>query len=88
MAHLDEMALFLYDEFDVNVSEATVWRCLHRLGWSRKNMKKIAKQRNQDLRNRWHIRLHGWRADQLIFLDESAACERTGKISILIVRPD
>lgn len=42
-------------------------------------MRKIAQQRNQDLRNSWFVRLAGWRADQLIFLDESAACERTGK---------
>lgn len=42
MAYLDEMAWFLYDEFDVTVDESTIWRCLHRLGWSRKNMRKIA----------------------------------------------
>jgi len=78
MAYLDEMVWFLFDEFDLVTDEATVWRCLHRLGWSRKNIRKIAKQRNQDLRDRWFVRLSGWRADQLIFLDESAACERTG----------
>lgn len=79
MAYLNEMAWFLYNEFEVTIDESTIWRCLQRLGWSRKNMRKIAQQRNQDLRNSWFVRLAGWRADQLIFLDESAACERTGK---------
>ena len=78
MAYLDEMAWFLYDEFDVTVDEPTIWPYLHRLGWSRKNMRKIAQQRNQDLRNACFVRLAGWRAEQLIFLDESAACDRTG----------
>lgn len=79
MAYLDEMAWFLYDEFNVTLDESTIHRALHRLGWSRKNMRKIARQRNQDPRNAWFVRLTGWRADQLIFLDESAACERTGE---------
>ena len=85
MAYLDEMAWFLYDEFDVTVDETTISRCLQRLGWSRKNMRKIAKQRNEDLRNAWSVRLTGWRADQLIFLDESAVCERTGKRARLLL---
>ena len=83
MAYLDEMAWFLFDEFDILVDEVTVWRALHRFGWSRENMWKIAKQRNQDFRNRWMVQLGGWRADQLIFLDESAANERTGMKSFV-----
>jgi transposase len=34
-------------------------------------------QRNQPLRNDWMQRLSEWIAEQLIFLDESVACERT-----------
>ncbi len=41
-------------------------------------MVRQAAQRNQSLRNGWMQRLGGWTAEQLIFLDESAACERTG----------
>ena len=74
------MAFFLLDEFDVQVSEATVWRALTRLSWSRKKYRKIAKERNQELRDHWFTKLSDWRADQLVFLDESAACERTGEI--------
>jgi len=78
MAYLDEMAYFLLDEYGVAVDEVTVWKCLHRLGWSRKIQRKVARERNQTLRNAWFVKLGRWRADQLIFLDESAACERTG----------
>lgn len=80
MAYLDEMAHFLLDEFGLAVDESTVWRALRRLGWSRKIQRKVARERNQELRNAWLVKIAGWRADQLIFLDESAACERTGTV--------
>jgi len=83
MAYLDEMAYFLLDEYGVDVDEVTVWKCLHRLGWSRKIQRKVARERNQTLRNAWFVKLGRWRADQLIFLDESAACERTGVFQAL-----
>lgn len=80
MSYLDKMALFLLDEYGLIVDETTVWRALHRLGWTRKIQRKVARERNQTLRNAWFVKLGGWRADQLIFLDESAACERTGEV--------
>ena len=40
-------------------------------------MIKAAKERNQEARDDWFKRLSGWRADQLVFVDESAANERT-----------
>ena len=83
MAYLDELSYFLLDEWELDVDDATVWRALHRLSWTRKASRKIARQRNQDLRNRWFsAKLPNWRAEQLIFLDESAACERTGERSL------
>ena len=77
-AYLDEMCWFLFDEFDISVSESTVCRALQRLSWTRKKAKRIAAQQCQTLRDDWMFRLGGWTADQLVFLDESAACERTG----------
>ena len=53
MAYLDELSYFLLDEWELDVDDATVWRALHRLSWTRKASRKIARQRNQDLRNRW-----------------------------------
>ena len=78
MAYLDELRYHLYDSFEILIDESTVWRTLRRLGWSRKRLRRIARQRNQQLRDGWFAKLSQWRADQLIFLDESAACERTG----------
>lgn len=74
----DEMSWFLWDEFQLVVVESTISRALKKLGWNRKKAVRIAKQRNQLLRDEWMTRLGGWRADQLVFLDESAAYERTG----------
>ena len=80
-AYLDEMAYFLFDEYELLVDEATVYRALKRLGWSRKVNRKVAAQRNIHLRSRWLMtKLPQYRADQLIFLDESAACERIGEL--------
>ena len=83
MAYCDEMAYFLFDEFYLRVDETTVLRALQPLGWSRKKYRKIARQRSEELRIRWlTVKLPQWRANQRIFLDESAACERTGKVSV------
>ena len=79
MSYLDELVYMLFDEYGLIVDESTVWRVLHRLGWSHKRMRKVASQRNAFLRASWFAALGDWRADQLLFLDESAACERTGK---------
>ena len=40
-------------------------------------MIKAAKERNQEARDDWFKRLNEWQADQLVFVDESAANERT-----------
>ena len=77
-AYLDEMCWFVWDEFQISVDESTVSRALRRLGWNRKKVRRQAAQRNQTLRDGWMQRLGGWTAEQLVFLDESAACERTG----------
>jgi len=69
---------FLYDEFDVQVSITTVHSTLERARWSRKAVKARAAERSAPLRNAWIGIQKSWTADQLIFLDESAANERTG----------
>ena len=46
MSYLDELVYMLFDEYDLIVDESTVWRVLHRLGWSCKRMKRVASQRN------------------------------------------
>ncbi len=59
------------------MNDSIVNRALKRLSWNRKKMMRQTAQRNQQLRNDWMQRLSEWIAEQLIFLNESAACERT-----------
>jgi hypothetical protein len=76
-AYQDELALFLWDEFGVHTSRMTISRSLKRLRVSRKILQREAAQRSQTLRDHWMSRLSGWTADQLVFIDESAANERS-----------
>ena len=59
-----------------------VRRTLHRLGWSRKRMR-IANQHNAFLQESWFAAPTDWRPDQLVFLEGSAASERTGKYLVV-----
>ena len=69
---------FLFDEFDLQVSEATVSHTLLRAHWSRKAVIACAAERSHELRTFWIGRQATWKASQLVFLDESACNERTG----------
>ena len=72
-AYLDEMAYFLLDELDHEVSEATIARALRTARWSRQKMKRFAAQRDVNLRNYWVANvLSHYRADQIVCLDECA----------------
>ncbi len=75
-AYLNEMCWFVWNEFEISVNDSIVNKALKRLSWNRKKMMRQTAQRNQQLRNDWMQRLSEWIAEQLIFLNESAACER------------
>ncbi|KAL5397529.1 hypothetical protein PMIN03_012878 [Paraphaeosphaeria minitans] len=49
-AYLDEMQDFLYDEYDVKISVATLDRELEAMRWSRKAALKAASERYEGLR--------------------------------------
>ncbi len=75
----DEMIWFLFDEFSIVIDQSTVFRLLVTRKWSKKLVKRTTAQRSEILREKWKLRLTDWTADQLMFLNESAACERTDK---------
>lgn len=77
-AYLDEVALQIFDETGKEVSVATVSRALHRRGWSRKVAAKEAHQRSHIVRAAFFAKRVDWPIHQLVFVDESACCERTG----------
>jgi len=47
----DELALWLWEEFGVHITVSSVSRALDSIHWTKKTMRRIAKQRNADLRD-------------------------------------
>jgi len=75
--YLDEIAYHLLVEHGVAVSEATISNTLRRISFSRKVTQRVAAQRNEAKRLEYYINLASYTAKQLVFVDESAANERT-----------
>jgi hypothetical protein len=67
------MQWFLYDFFEVIVDPRTVRRSFERRKWSRKALKSASISKNDFARTEWISRLKDYHADQLVFVDESAA---------------
>jgi hypothetical protein len=76
--YLDEIQDFLYDRFEISISVSAIYLSLKRQKWLRKVVQQRAAERSRELRNAWKGRMINWDASELIFLDESAANERTG----------
>jgi hypothetical protein len=74
----EEIADFLYDEFDVRQSQPTICRLLKKLNVTNKRIKAIAAEQNQELLEAWYDDIRFWRADQVVAVDESAFNEHTG----------
>jgi transposase len=56
--YVDEMAIFLWDEFRVQVTNSSLKRALASVGWSKKVARQRAKEQNADLRDFYmHVRL-------------------------------
>ncbi|KAK9241695.1 DDE superfamily endonuclease-domain-containing protein [Lipomyces tetrasporus] len=77
-ADLEEMRSFVYDQFGVIVSASNISRTLKKSQWTKKKIRKNAAERSQVLRDDWLLRLSDWTAEQLMFVDEFAANEKTG----------
>lgn len=75
---LEEITLFMWEQFGVQITNSTLSRLLKRLGWSYKVAKTVNPQRSKPLRAAWRVKRLGWSNNRLVFLDETAACERTG----------
>jgi hypothetical protein len=67
----------LWDEFEVWVSEDTISRWLTKRRFRKKRIRFVAEERDVFLRDDWMRRLSQWKHWQLVFVDESAANERT-----------
>jgi transposase len=76
--YLDEMAVFLWDEFDVLVTTATISRTLTSNGWSKKTIRRTAREQNPDLRDLYLYNLSAFRSYHLVYVDESGCDKRIG----------
>jgi hypothetical protein len=77
--YIDEMQQFIYDEYnELEVSIRSIRRVLEREKWSRKVVQARAAERSTPLRLAWQGTQKVYDKDQLVFLDESGANERTG----------
>jgi transposase len=72
------MKQFIFDEFGIIMHCSQIWRALDRAKWSRKVARRRALERNEELRGKWVGYCVQYTEEQLVFLDESAANERTG----------
>jgi transposase len=76
--YLDEMADFMWDRFDETVTTSSIRRALVDAGWSRKVARRVAKERNADLRDYYLHQLTDFESHHLVFVDESGCDTRTG----------
>jgi transposase len=76
--YLDEMAVFLWDEFDVLVTTATISRTLVSIGWSKKTIRRRAREQNPDLRDFYLYNLSAFRSYHLVYVDELGCDKRIG----------
>jgi len=74
----DEIASFLLDVFNVNVTRSTIGMVLKRMNSTRKKLKITAAQRNEELRLDWQYNLQYFTAAQIVCIDESGSDDRTG----------
>jgi transposase len=74
----DEMAVFLYDEFEILVNNSAVSRALASIGWTKKATRQIAKERNADLRDYYLHNLSAFQSHHLVYVDESGCDKRIG----------
>jgi hypothetical protein len=73
------MQQFIYDEYDeLEVSIECIRYLLDREKWTRKATQDRALKQSTPLQEAWQDIQKTWDRDQLIFLDESGANERTG----------
>ncbi|KAF4473956.1 hypothetical protein CGGC5_v017186 [Colletotrichum fructicola Nara gc5] len=68
-----DMANFLFRQYQVKLSRCTIGRALKRAGWTKKATQNVAKEQSQDLRDDYIDRRSHYKLDQMIFVDESGS---------------
>lgn len=79
--YLDEMAIFLWDEFAIQATKSSISRALASKGWSKKKKKTSrvkARRHNLDLRDEYSHFISDFQSYHLVFVDESGCDKRIG----------
>jgi hypothetical protein len=76
--YLDEMAIFLWDEFQMLATASSIRRALVSKGWSRKATQQKAKEQNAELRELYLHNISDFDSYHLVYVDESGCDKRVG----------
>ncbi len=74
----DEMAIYLYDKFDVLVTTSCISRALASAGRSKKVARRVASERNADLRDFYLHKRSAFRSYHMVYIDEPGSDDRIG----------
>jgi hypothetical protein len=74
----DEMVVFLLDEFRVLVTTYSISRALASVGWSKKAARRIARERNAELRDYYLHTISSFQSYHLVYVCESGCDKRAG----------
>jgi len=72
------MVLFSWEKFKVDVSIFSVGRALKSIGWTKKNIRRVANGRNADLRDLYIHNTSDFLSYQYIFVDEYGCDKELG----------
>lgn len=73
--YLDEMALFLWDDFGTYITASSIRRALISINFLKKPSRQKAKERNADLRGFYLHNLSEFRSYHLVYINESG-CDK------------
>jgi hypothetical protein len=75
---LDELVAFLQEEFDLEASISTISHTLRAEGWSKKMIRRKAKEQNADLTDKYLHDLTAFAFYHLVYIDGSGCDKRVG----------
>jgi len=76
--YIEEIVVFLKDEFQTMVTTSSIRRALVAKGWSKKTVRRRAKEQNADLRDYYLYNLSDFKLYHLVYIDESGYDKRVG----------
>lgn len=76
--YLEEIRGFLLSEFGVLVPPSTISRTVSRIRWSKKVIRRKAKEKDRDLGDFYVYKISRFHSWQLVFVDESGCDKRAG----------